>query len=142
MKDLGIRRGVGVYAFSEDDTRVLMLQRGPLARHERYKWEAPGGQLESDETYKQAAVREFREELGVEVELGARIGEYKWIVDANSDEWDTQIFRGRISGTPTVQEPGKCLGFGWFTQAEVIAMQPANMLADYVIKDFQAIGWL
>ena len=38
-------------------------------------WEFPGGKVEAGETPEQACVRECREELGVELALGARLGE-------------------------------------------------------------------
>ncbi|MDO5739085.1 MAG: NUDIX domain-containing protein [Ornithinimicrobium sp.] len=37
-------------------------------------WEFPGGKAEVGETSREAAVREVREELGMSVRLGARIG--------------------------------------------------------------------
>jgi 8-oxo-dGTP diphosphatase len=38
-------------------------------------WELPGGKVAAGETEPEALVREFREELGVEVVVGERIGE-------------------------------------------------------------------
>jgi 8-oxo-dGTP diphosphatase len=37
-------------------------------------WEFPGGKVEPGETEAQALVRECREELGVEIEVGERVG--------------------------------------------------------------------
>lgn len=47
-------QGCGVYIV-DDDGRVLLTQRGPGARHQHYKWEAPGGAVEPGETFETAA---------------------------------------------------------------------------------------
>jgi 8-oxo-dGTP diphosphatase len=53
--------------------RVLVAQRAsppPL----RGQWELPGGKVEPAEAEPAAVVRECREELGVEVSVGGRVG--------------------------------------------------------------------
>ncbi|MGB8646427.1 MAG: NUDIX hydrolase [Anaerolineae bacterium] len=57
--------GVGVVAFSGD--QVLLVQRGKEPR--RGEWSIPGGAVELGETVREAALREFSEECGGEVEL-------------------------------------------------------------------------
>lgn len=131
-------RGVGVYIFNDDDTKILLTQRGPGARHEQYKWEGPGGAVEPDETYEQAAHREIMEELGITVELGKVIGEFPQITDSNGDTWEAKIYRAHTRQTPGIQEPDKCVGFGWFSREEVATLS----LADYAVKDLQQFGWL
>ncbi|MEZ5211798.1 MULTISPECIES: NUDIX hydrolase [unclassified Gordonia (in: high G+C Gram-positive bacteria)] len=52
----------------DDDGRVLLVKRG----HEPEKghWSVPGGRVEPGETPAQAAVREVREETGLDVRVG------------------------------------------------------------------------
>lgn len=132
------QRGVGVYIFNEDGTKVLMTQRGPAARHERYRWEGPGGAVDPHETYEQAAHREIMEELGITIELGEVIAEFETVTDSNGHIWEAKVFRATTTEVPTIQEPTKCVGFGWFTKEEIAQLS----LADYSVKDLQQFGWL
>jgi len=56
------------------DGRVLASRRTEPPRLAGL-WEFPGGKVEADETDVQALVRELREELRVEVDVGDRLGE-------------------------------------------------------------------
>ncbi len=47
-----------------EDGKILLLYRG-----DEEHWEVPGGKVEKDESPTETAVREAREEIGVEVEL-------------------------------------------------------------------------
>ncbi len=55
------------------DGRVLASRRTQPA-HLAGQWEFPGGKVEPGESDVQALVRELREELGCEAEVGERIG--------------------------------------------------------------------
>lgn len=55
------------------DRRVLAAQRSRPPELDGL-WELPGGKVEPGETEEQALVRECREELGVEVAVGGRLG--------------------------------------------------------------------
>jgi len=57
--------GVGVIAFR--DQSVLLIRRGKEPR--RGEWSIPGGGVEVGEEVRAAALREFREECGGEIEL-------------------------------------------------------------------------
>ncbi|WP_218028303.1 NUDIX domain-containing protein [Nocardia yamanashiensis] len=58
------RMGAGVL-FVDDEGRVLLVE----PTYKDY-WEIPGGVVEAEESPAAAAVREIREELGLEIELG------------------------------------------------------------------------
>ena len=56
---------------------VLLGQRRKSDRHP-FKWEFPGGKVESGETPQQALVRELREELGIQAVAGTEIARYTY----------------------------------------------------------------
>lgn len=58
------------------DGKILIGQRMSHDRH-GLKWEFPGGKVEKGETPKQALVRELREELAVEAEIGPELARYE-----------------------------------------------------------------
>lgn len=78
--------GVGVVVWK--DGRALMIRRGKSPM--RGRWSLPGGRQEIGETVREAAVREVREETGVEIRLGALL-----------DVVDT--IRRDVSGAVTLQ---------------------------------------
>lgn len=57
--------------------RVLLTQRKKGA-HLEGLWELPGGKIDPDEDPRDALVRELREELGIEVDVGAPIEVTSW----------------------------------------------------------------
>ena len=61
-----------VAAVIERDERILICQRKPGGRHP-LKWEFPGGKVEPGEDSRTALARELREELQIDVAIGALI---------------------------------------------------------------------
>lgn len=59
-------------ALVERAGRLLVAQRPPGKKH-ALKWEFPGGKIEPGESGPAALVRELREELGVEVDVGREL---------------------------------------------------------------------
>ena len=64
-----------VAAVIERDGNILIGQRKPRGRH-GLKWEFPGGKVEPGENLRAALVRELREELGIEAQIGEEIERY------------------------------------------------------------------
>jgi len=50
------------------DSKILAVQRGPESSHP-WKWEFPGGKIQSEESAVQCVVREIEEELQVGIEV-------------------------------------------------------------------------
>jgi 8-oxo-dGTP diphosphatase len=59
-------------ALVERDGRILLARR-PAGKHLAGLWEFPGGKREPGEGFEACLVRELREELGVEVEVGEEV---------------------------------------------------------------------
>ncbi len=62
---------------------ILQDGRVVLLRNERDEWELPGGRLEMGESPEECVAREIREELGLDVRVGAIL-----------DSWQYHIFEG------------------------------------------------
>jgi len=57
-----------------EDGRILLIRRGkdPF----KGQWAAPGGRIEDDETAEECAIREMKEETGLDIEVGPLVGVY------------------------------------------------------------------
>lgn len=55
-------------AFILKESKILSVQRGPESSHP-WKWEFPGGKINSGETAKESVIREIEEELTVRIEV-------------------------------------------------------------------------
>jgi 8-oxo-dGTP diphosphatase len=66
-------------------------------------WEFPGGKVEAQESPRDALVREVREELGLEIEVGSWLGRGESIVGAREIVLDVFAAR-RVEGVPVARE--------------------------------------
>ncbi|MFI5732018.1 (deoxy)nucleoside triphosphate pyrophosphohydrolase [Kribbella sp. NPDC051587] len=85
-------------------------------------WEFPGGKVEPGESEAEAAIRELREELDLEVEIGASLGPG---VDI-SDKYRLHVYLASIvTGEPVRREHAE---LRWFAAAELVE-------ADWLVPD-------
>lgn len=107
---------VGVAAIIERDRQLLMLRRGNVGAsisEGHGKWSVPGGWLAVGETPGETAVREAREETGVEVEPRYYEG-FVCHDNSHGDKIVTLFVNCRwFSGEPRVTEPEKCPEVTW-----------------------------
>jgi 8-oxo-dGTP diphosphatase len=110
---------LGVNVAVIDQGRVL------LTRREDFEvWCMPGGSVEVGESLAEAAIRETREETGLEVELTHLVGLYS---RPNFGGYHTlAVFAGRIVGGQIDPDPREVVEIGFFTADQI----PADLLFD------------
>lgn len=105
------RVGVGVFIFKNG--KFLMVQR--RGSHEAGTWACPGGYLEFGESFEQTAVREVREETGLEIKnirFGAVTNDY--FKTEGKHHITIWLLSDWASGQEKILEPNKCEKQGWF----------------------------
>jgi 8-oxo-dGTP diphosphatase len=85
------------------DGRVLLIER----RNEPAGWALPGGFVDVGETVEQAAIREAREETGLDVELRHLLGVYSDPARDPRGHTVSVVFVARADGTPAASDDAK-----------------------------------
>lgn len=106
--------GVGVMVRNEKGEMLLGL-RSPKSRNEAGKWTAPGGCVEFGETVEQAAIRETKEEFGIDVKITRLLKLHNQLLPGEKQHWVNPMFEARLlKGEPKRMEPDKILEIKWF----------------------------
>lgn len=100
------------------DGKLLITQRHAKA-HLGGLWEFPGGKREAGETFEACLIREIREELGVEVSVGALFEEIHHDYPEKSVHLKFFICR-LVFGEP---QPLDCAAVRWVGQGELDAFE-------------------
>jgi 8-oxo-dGTP diphosphatase len=107
--------------------RVVLVRR----KHPPPGWALPGGFVDAGETLEAAAVREAREETGLEVRLTDLVYVYS---DPRRDPRRhtlSAVFLGRADGEPVgADDADEARGFRWDALPSPLAFDHAEILAD------------
>lgn len=110
MKNNEARVGIGVFIFKNG--KFLVGHR--KGSHGEGSWAVPGGHLEFGETFEQTAIREIKEETGLDIKdirFGAVTNDI--FKDENKHYVTIWLTSQWKSGEPEILEPHKCIEQRW-----------------------------
>ncbi|MBE9471809.1 MAG: NUDIX domain-containing protein [Chloroflexi bacterium] len=105
---------VGVGTIITKGERVLLLRRKYV--HGAGSWSTPGGHLEFGESPEECAIREAKEETGVDITDVKFRAITNDVFEENGKHYVTIWMEGRyLSGEPAINAPHEMSEVGWFT---------------------------
>jgi 8-oxo-dGTP diphosphatase len=106
------RPHVGVAGILIRNGKILLGKR--VGAHSSGTWCFPGGKLDFGEEVFDCAKREVLEETGLKIS-NLRLGSYTndYFKDENLHYITLFVLSDKISGTPKIMEPNKCLEWRW-----------------------------
>jgi ADP-ribose pyrophosphatase YjhB (NUDIX family) len=145
--DINIDYKLGVIGMIIDkDNRIVLQRRGPKASGDYNRLSDMGGAVEdNDMTFKEALIRELREECGndFKVEFDGFICAFvKNYFDNRLDKQINRIFLvyklNYIEGDFLINEPGKALGYEWHSVYDIPVsevMETSLFINDLYLKN-------
>ena len=106
-----IRPKVGIGVIVERDGKILIGER--TGNHGAGTWMIPGGHLEHGETFEECAIRETREETGLQDLRAIGVVSLDNHVDYGKHYVSIGVLLKSKNGEPTDPEPEKSKNWGW-----------------------------
>lgn len=112
-----------------DDGKYLLVQE--MQPKVYGLWNLPAGHVDKGETIEDAAAREVKEETGLDVELGDKIGIYHETIESPV----RHAFAAKIIGGELKAQPDEILDAKWFSFDEITNMkQDGKLRVDWIYE--------
>ena len=133
MKKYTGKTSTAIIPFPED--KILLVKRNTVPF--KGYWALPGGRMDPDETMEQTAVREVKEETGLDVKVLRRIGEYveKGVKDEVEYEYYPTCFLVKVVGGEIKRQKSEIQEIQLFSLKELpspLAFEHSKMIRDYL----------
>ncbi|WP_286170922.1 NUDIX hydrolase [Bacillus sp. NTK071] len=100
---------IAVVVMVVDEEGEILLVKNP-----NRGWEFPGGYVDKEETLQNAAIREVREESGIEIEVTELVG----VEQNSSKKLNLFVFKGRpVSGELSLSNETRDVGYFTFEES-------------------------
>lgn len=110
-----VRVGLAVFVVKPDKSFVILKRRGA---HGEGTWGLPGGHLEFGETWEECAVREVKEETGLDITDAQYLTTTNSIFEAEGKHYITIWMKAAWPNqTAVICEPEKCSELAWATRS-------------------------
>jgi 8-oxo-dGTP diphosphatase len=132
------RCGVSAIIFRGDE--VLLVERGEGVLKGR--WSPPGGHIEAGEPVRQAALRELREETGIEAAIGGLVDVHEVLRHAPDGQLTAHYLLAVFWGTWRAGEPaaGSDAAAARFVGIDQLGSYPLTDQAEQLIRRARALS--
>jgi 8-oxo-dGTP pyrophosphatase MutT (NUDIX family) len=139
MSDMHVVQKVVLAGIIMRDGKVLVLKRSEDEEVMPGLWELPSGKKETLEGWRDALIREVREETGLDTEPVAPVDIYDYVIEKPDETRDTtQInFLMRIVGDSDVRLSGEHDDHAWVTETELDIHKTSDKTRNAILAAFK-----
>lgn len=105
----------------EHEGKFLLVRISYAPSKYKNYWTFPGGGVDKKETYQNAAVREAKEEVGIEIHNPVFLGEYENRFQYKRDT--VQVFYGKAYSIEVVTQKNEISEAKWYMKDEALKLQ-------------------
>ncbi len=121
-----------------NERKVLIIKRAKANDVLPEYWDIPGGTLEDGENLATGAIREAKEETGLDIKNLRLFFEYSNVDVMKNKQFVTLVFAARYPGGAIVLNPGEHEEYAWINPAEIENYKTVVYLSE-CLKEFEAV---